>query len=77
MLFAIWATAVSVSDTFLKPLLLGRGIDVPMLVILVGAIGGMMLSGLIGLFTGAVTLALAYKIFMAWLEPPTTPTAGD
>ena len=47
-----------------------------MLVILVGAIGGMMLSGLVGLFTGAVTLALAYKIFMAWLEPPASPAAG-
>jgi predicted PurR-regulated permease PerM len=48
-------------------MLLGRGVDVPMLVILLGAIGGMMLSGLLGLFIGAVVLALSYKILGALL----------
>lgn len=66
--FAIYAVIVGASDGFLKPLVLGRGVDVPMLVILLGAIGGMMLSGLLGLFVGAVGLALAYKLFLAWLE---------
>ena len=70
VLFMIWGIAVSFSDTFLKPLLLGRGIDVPMLVILLGAIGGMMAAGVIGLFVGAVVLALAYKLFTAWLDAP-------
>ena len=46
-------------------MLLGRGLDVPMLVILLGAIGGMILSGFIGLFVGAVVLAVSYKLF--WL----------
>jgi predicted PurR-regulated permease PerM len=77
VLFLIWATAVSFSDTFLKPLLLGRGLDVPMLVILLGAIGGMMASGVIGLFVGAVVLALAYKIFMAWLDAPDLDAVGS
>jgi predicted PurR-regulated permease PerM len=67
VIFMVWSILVSMSDTFLKPLFLGRGIDVPMLVILLGAIGGMMLSGLIGLFVGSVVLSLGYKVFQAWL----------
>jgi predicted PurR-regulated permease PerM len=59
---------VSVSDSFLKPLLLGRGLDIPMPVILIGAIGGMLLDGFIGLFVGAVVLAIVYKLFGEWLE---------
>ncbi len=50
----------------------------PMLVILLGAIGGMMLSGIIGLFIGAVILALGYELFIAWLdygEPQTKETS--
>jgi predicted PurR-regulated permease PerM len=68
VLFMIWALIVSGSDTFLKPLFLGRGMDIPMLVILLGAIGGMIMSGIIGLFVGAVVLAVGYTLFMAWLE---------
>jgi predicted PurR-regulated permease PerM len=48
--------------------MLGRGLDVPMLVILIGAIGGMVNSGIIGLFVGAVVLAVAYQLMMAWIE---------
>lgn len=67
VVFAIWSIAVSMSDVVLKPLLLGRGVPVPMLVILLGAIGGMMMSGILGLFVGAVVLAVGYKLFMMWL----------
>lgn len=67
VIFLVYALLVSVSDTILKPLLLGRGVDVPMLVILLGAIGGMIMSGIIGLFVGAVVLALAYQLMMAWV----------
>ena len=67
MIFTIWSLFVSMSDSFLKPLLLGRGMDTPMLVILLGAIGGMIWVGILGLFIGAITLALGYEIFMAWL----------
>ncbi len=66
-LFAVYMLIVGSVDGILKPLLMGRGVDIPMLVILVGAIGGMMLMGMIGLFLGAVILALAYKLFMLWL----------
>lgn len=66
-IFAVWAVAVSFLDMVLKPVLLGRGVEAPMLVILLGAIGGMLMSGIIGLFVGAVVLALGFKLFQAWL----------
>jgi predicted PurR-regulated permease PerM len=67
VLFLIWALIVSGCDSFLKPILMGRGVDAPMLVILIGALGGMMLSGIIGLFVGAVVVAITYTLFMAWV----------
>ncbi len=67
VIFTIWSVLVSVSDSALKPLFLGRGVDVPMLVILLGAIGGMVTSGVIGLFIGSVVLAVGYKLMLAWL----------
>lgn len=82
IVFAIWSLAVSMSDMVLKPLLLGRGVEAPMLVILLGAIGGMILSGIIGLFVGAVVLAVGYKLFQNWLAageatPDSEDSAGD
>jgi predicted PurR-regulated permease PerM len=73
VLFAIWSILVGISDAFLKPLLMGRGVDVPMLVIFIGAIGGFMTSGIIGLFIGAIILALGYKLFLAWLDKDIQP----
>ena len=70
-IFAVYIVVVSMADGVLKPLVLARGVDIPMLVILVGAIGGMMLSGVLGLFIGAVILALAYKLFIVWLDDNT------
>ncbi len=67
VIFTIWSLVVSMSDAFLKPLLLGRGVDVPMLAVLLGAIGGMIMSGIIGLFVGAVVLTITYKILVALL----------
>jgi len=65
IIFTIWSILVGLSDNILKPILLGRGVDVPMLAILLGAIGGMLLWGIIGLFVGSVILALSYKVFLA------------
>jgi len=73
IIFLVLSIIISMADTFLKPLFLGRGVDVPMLVILLGAIGGMMLSGIIGLFVGAVVLALAYKVYQALIEETPLP----
>ncbi len=66
--FLVYCLLVSFSDGLLKPLFLGRGVDVPMLVILLGAIGGMITAGIIGLFTGAVVLTLGYQLFQFWLS---------
>ena len=68
IVFAIYMLIVGASDGVLKPILMGRGVDVPMLVILIGAIGGMMLMGMIGLFVGAVIFALAYTLFGFWMN---------
>ena len=67
IVFTIYMLLVGASDGVLKPMLMGRGVDIPMLVILIGAIGGMMLMGMIGLFIGAVIFALAYKLFGLWI----------
>ena len=57
------------ADNALKPLMLGRGVDAPMPVILLGALGGMATHGILGMFVGATLLALGYQIFMAWVAP--------
>jgi len=64
----IWLVIVGLCDNVLKPILLGRGVDVPMMVIFMGAIGGFILQGIIGLFVGAVVLAVSYKLLELWLE---------
>ena len=58
---------IALSDNVLKPLLMGKGSTVPMLVIFLGAIGGFMFSGLIGLFTGAIVLSVGYNLMVQWI----------
>jgi predicted PurR-regulated permease PerM len=63
-------------DNVLKPLLLGRGVDAPMPVILLGALGGLASAGILGMFVGATLLALGYQIFMWWVATnPDLPAA--
>jgi predicted PurR-regulated permease PerM len=65
------------ADNVLKPLLLGRGVDAPMPVILLGALGGMASAGILGMFVGATLLALGYQIFMSWVAAnPDAAQAG-
>jgi predicted PurR-regulated permease PerM len=68
VIFTVYQLLAGASDNILKPMLMGRGLDIPMPVILVGAIGGMIMSGIIGLFSGAVTLSIFYKLLVLWLE---------
>jgi predicted PurR-regulated permease PerM len=56
------------ADNVLKPIMLGRGVDAPMPVILIGALGGMATGGILGMFIGATALALGYQIFMRWVD---------
>jgi predicted PurR-regulated permease PerM len=67
VMFAVYTLVAGSVDNILKPLVLGRGVDAPMPVILLGALGGMATAGLIGLFLGSVMLALGYQLFMAWV----------
>ncbi|HKO52771.1 MAG TPA: AI-2E family transporter [Polyangiaceae bacterium] len=66
--FMVWSVFVGVIDNVLKPILLGRGAGVPTLVIVIGAIGGMISSGIIGLFVGSVVLSVGYELFAAWVR---------
>lgn len=70
VLFAAWTTPVMLLDNILKPILMARGIDVPIPVIFVGVIGGTLAYGLVGLFIGPVILALGYNVFSAWMFGP-------
>lgn len=60
-------------DNVLKPLMLGRGVDVPMPVILLGALGGMASGGILGMFVGATVLALGYEIMKHWVSSDSKP----
>ena len=66
--FLIWNIAVGLMNNVLKPILLSRGVQAPMAVIFVGAIGGLVAHGIIGLFVGAVVFVLGYTLFAAWLD---------
>ena len=68
VLYTLWAIMVTLVDNVLKPLLMGRGAPVPVTVIFLGAIGGLILQGIVGLFVGAIVLALGYKLFLLWLN---------
>jgi predicted PurR-regulated permease PerM len=67
----VWMVIVGVVDNILKPWLMGKGAPAPMLVVFLGAIGGFMVSGFIGLFTGAIVLTLGYNLMISWVR--TTP----
>jgi len=68
IVFSIYVFVAGLVDNVLKPMLLGRGVDVPMPVVLIGALGGMVTSGIIGLFIGPVVLAVGYQLFWQWVE---------
>jgi predicted PurR-regulated permease PerM len=68
IIFLIWNVLVGLSDNVLRPLMLGRGVEVPMPVILIGVIGGMIVDGLVGLFVGPVLLAVSYVLLLEWLR---------
>jgi predicted PurR-regulated permease PerM len=75
--FAAWGLFVSVIDNVLKPILFGRGVKLPTIVIFVGAIGGMLTMGIIGLFLGAVALAVGYELCRVWLADADLGDASD
>ena len=77
ILHTIILLLTGIADNILKPLMLGRGVDIPMPVILFGALGGMASGGILGMFVGATALALAYELFTKWVaaNPDSTQPA--
>jgi predicted PurR-regulated permease PerM len=73
IIFAVYVFVAGLVDNVLKPLLLGRGVAVPMPVVLIGALGGMVSGGVIGLFIGPVMLAVGYRLFWRWVKDQPGP----
>ncbi|MCU0578194.1 MAG: AI-2E family transporter YdiK [Desulfobacterota bacterium] len=67
----IWTVVVGTMDNFLRPFLIKKGADLPLLLIFAGVIGGLMAFGIIGIFIGPVVLAVAYTLTAAWVEGAT------
>jgi predicted PurR-regulated permease PerM len=75
--YSVLLLLAGLADNVLKPLLLGRGVDAPMPVILLGALGGMAAAGLLGMFVGATVLTLGYQVFMGWVAADPHTPAGE
>jgi predicted PurR-regulated permease PerM len=79
LLLTVYLVAVTLIDNVLRPLVLGKGLPTPMLVILVGLIGGTLSYGLIGVFLGPIVLAVFYELVVGWVrlgEPAAPPRPG-
>ncbi len=79
-LYSALLVVAGMVDNVLKPLMLGHGVDAPMPVVLLGALGGMAAAGILGMFVGATLLVLGYQIFMGWVAAnpqPRPPARGD
>jgi predicted PurR-regulated permease PerM len=79
IVYTVVLVLAGLTDNVLKPLLLGRGVDAPMPVVLLGALGGMASDGILGMFVGATLLTLGYQIFMHWVAsgtPAPSPAPG-
>lgn len=64
----VWTGIVGTLDNVLRPILIRRGADLPLLLILVGVIGGLLAFGIVGLFVGPVILAVSYTLLKAWID---------
>jgi predicted PurR-regulated permease PerM len=77
VIYTVLLVVAGMLDNVLKPLLLGRGVDAPMVVILLGALGGLATHGVVGMFVGATLLALGYQIFMRWVATNPDTAAAE
>ena len=76
-LLVVFTVAATVLDSVLRPLLIRRGANLPMLLILAGVIGGLIVMGLLGIFIGPTVLAIAYTLLNAWMEQPDKPSPSN
>jgi predicted PurR-regulated permease PerM len=67
VLITIYLALIGISDNVLKPLLMGRGLSTPVLVIFIGVLGGTLAHGIVGLFVGPIVLSVAWELMMAWI----------
>jgi predicted PurR-regulated permease PerM len=74
----VWALVVGLMDNVLRPLLIKRGADLPLLLIFAGVIGGLVAFGIVGIFVGPVVLAVAYTLLDSWVNAgsPDSATAA-
>jgi predicted PurR-regulated permease PerM len=78
LLLTIILVAIGLLDNLLKPLVMGRRLTTPTLVILIGVVGGTLAHGIVGLFIGPIVLSVAWELMVAWLrqdEPAATVSA--
>ena len=73
----VWTIIAGTMDNFLRPILIKRGADMPLLLVFAGVIGGLLALGLIGIFIGPVVLAVADKLLTAWIDSPSYDAASD
>jgi predicted PurR-regulated permease PerM len=64
----VWTIVAATMDNFLRPILIRRGADLPLLLIFAGVVGGLLAFGLIGIFVGPVVLAVADALLTAWID---------
>ena len=74
--FLVWAVFCGALDNFVRPILIRRGADLPLLLIFVGVIGGLIALGILGLFVGPVLLAVTYTLFMEWITDPVSDSVA-
>ena len=77
LLFSVYMVPVNLLDNFLRPVVMGRGLKTPMLVILIGVIGGTLAYGIIGLFLGPIVLAVVWELFVTWISEPPQDRPND
>ena len=77
ILLTVFLVIVGVLDNVLKPLVLGRGLTTPTLVIFVGVIGGTLAHGIVGLFIGPIILSLAWELTLAWIHTDRASAASS
>jgi len=72
----LWALVVGTLDNFLRPVLIKRGADLPLMLIFAGVIGGLIAFGIVGIFVGPVVLAVAYTLLDNWVASGPQETGG-
>ncbi|SLN72941.1 putative inner membrane protein [Falsiruegeria litorea R37] len=77
LIFTVLAIPAMIMDSFLRPIFISKGLETPMLVILIGVLGGMMAYGLVGVFMGPVLFAVFYELFKVWIEIPEAPDTAE